>query len=151
MVGKQKSKRAREQRTGERGQVLAWVAILLPLLLALLGLVFDGGLMWVQYRRARWAADGAAVAAASEIDPVRFLEEGQVVLGDNAVPTAIHYAQTNNPHLHITDVYVLDNVVYVRGWVQTETVFLSMFGVGGLRLNILGRERPAWGVSRTGQ
>ena len=40
----------------QSGQVLAWTVILLPLLLALVGLVFDGGLLWVQFRRARWAA-----------------------------------------------------------------------------------------------
>src|SRR3989304_3137919 len=51
----------------ESGQVLVWTIVMLPLLLALVGLVFDGGMLFVQHRRARWAADGAAVVAASEI------------------------------------------------------------------------------------
>ncbi len=135
----------------ESGQVLAWVAIMLPLILALTGLVFDGGLLWAQYRRARWAADGAAVAAASEIDPDLFLQTGKVRLGPNAVPAAMWYARQNDPDLHITAVYVQANTVYVRGWVEARPVFLSLFGVGGVHLDVRGYARPAWGVTGEGQ
>ena len=135
----------------EAGQVLVWVVILLPLLLALTGLVFDGGLLWAQYRRARWSADGAAVAAASEIDWPVFMETGRVILGANAANTALHYAQQNDPNLRITSVYVQAGVVHAQGWTQVEPVFMSMFGVGPQRLNITGRERPAWGASGVGQ
>lgn len=135
----------------ESGQVLLWVVILLPLLLALTGLVFDGGLLWAQYRRARWAADGAAVAAASEIAAGQFQTGGQVVLSSNAVAAAQWYAQQNDPHLNITSVYVQGNVIYVQGWVEAPTVFLSMFGVPAVRLNVRGYERPAWGVFREGR
>ena len=44
----------------EQGQAAVWLVILLPVLLALVGLVFDGGMLYAQYRRGRWAADGAA-------------------------------------------------------------------------------------------
>ena len=60
----------------QRGQVLVWIVFMLPVLLALIGLVFDGGMMWNQFRRARWVADGAAVAAASEIDPITYRDRG---------------------------------------------------------------------------
>ena len=116
-----------------------------------LGLVFDGGLMWAQFRRARWSADGAAVAAASDIDMQRFLDTGQVYLTGDALYTASHYAQLNHPGLHIATVYVLDNVVHVRGWAQADTVFLGLFGVGGLQLNVHGMERPVWGISQEGE
>lgn len=135
----------------ESGQVLAWVAVLLPLILALTGLVFDGGLLWAQYRRARWAADGAAVAAASEIRPDLFLQTGKVRLKPEAVAVAEWYARQNDPELHITAVTVQNNTVYVRGWVEARPVFLSLFGVGHLRLDVRGYERPAWGTSREGQ
>lgn len=137
--------------SSESGQVLLWVVILLPLLLALTGLVFDGGLLWAQYRRARWAADGAAVAAASEIEPGLFLQGGKVRLGPDAVATAEWYARQNDPDLHVTAVYVQNNVVYVRGWVEARPVFLSLFGVGRVRLDVRGYERPAWGTTREGQ
>ncbi len=137
---------------GERGQVLLWTVILLPLLIVLTGLVFDGGLMWSQFRRARWASDGAAVAAASDMDRDLFIETGQVALTDNALWTALYYARQNDPNLWITHVYVDDdNVIHTEGYADVETVFLGMFGVEGFRFTIHGRERPAWGISREGE
>ena len=136
----------------ERGQVLAWTAILLPVLLMLVGLVFDGGLLWVQYRRARWAADGAAVAAASEINPALYAQSGQVKLDPGKAPgTAAYYGQSNDPNLHLGRVYLQNNTVQVQGWVEVQPVFLGLFGVGPLRLNVTGRERPAWGIRQSGQ
>jgi hypothetical protein len=132
----------------ESGQILAWAVILLPLLLALLGLVVDSGVLWVQFRRARWAADGAAVAAASEMDHVLFQTQGAVVLTENALSTARHYARLNHPGLHISQVYVHSNIIYARGWVEVETAFLGLFGVPDVRISVQGRERPAWGVTQ---
>jgi hypothetical protein len=144
--------RARERMLEERGQVLAWTALLLPVLLVLVGLVFDGGLMWAQYRRARWAADGAAVAAASEINPVVYAQSGQVKLDPaKAIGTVVYYGQGNNPNLHLGAIYLQNNTVRVQGWVEIKPVFLGLFGVGSLRLNVTGRERPAWGIARPGQ
>ena len=135
----------------EQGQVLVWTVIMLPLLLALVGLVFDGGFLWVQFRRARGAADGAAVAAASDIDGPHFLDTGQIRLTDNAIGTAMHYAGENYPNLYLTRVYVADNVVYVDGRAVAQPVFLSMFGVGDLIFDVHAEERPIWGISQTGQ
>lgn len=140
-----------ERKQGEHGQVLAWVVVLLPLLLVLLGLVFDGGLLWTRFRRARWAADGAAVAAASEMDPLVFQREGRVELTEEAISTATYYADRNYPGLHVVNVYVQDDVVYVRARARAETVFLRLVGVDGLDIHVLGRERPAWGASREEQ
>lgn len=142
----ERARRRGRRPTGEQGQVLVWTVVLLPLLLALLGLVFDGGLLWAQFRRARWAADGAAVAAASEMDPAVFREEGRVELEDEALDAAIYYARQNDPGLQIEEVYVIDRVVYVDGWVETQPVFLGLFGVERLRLTVHGRERPEWGA-----
>ena len=82
MVKRSKIKRPTSNFKNDRetGQVLVWTVLLLPLLLALVGLVLDGGLLFVQWRRARWAADGAAVAAASEINPALYAQSGQVKL-----------------------------------------------------------------------
>ena len=136
----------------ERGQVLAWTAILLPLMLALVGLVYDGGVLWVQYRQARWAADGAAVAAASEIDPAQYARGGQVRLNPSAAAgTAIHFAQLNHPNLHVQYVYFQAGAVRVQGWTEVQPVFWGLFGVGRVRLTITGQERPAWGIDRRGQ
>jgi hypothetical protein len=127
------------------------MVLLLPLLMALVGLVFDGGLMWAQFRRARWAADGAAVAAASDMDQALFRDEGRVVLTENAIYTAIYYTHQNHPDVHITSVYVQDNVIHAQGWVWVEPVFLRLIGVEGMQLNVHGQERPAWGINQEGE
>jgi len=134
-----------------RGQVLLWTVILLPVFLALTGLVFDGGLLWQQYTRARWAASAAAVAAASEIDPEVFANSGRMVLRPGALNVAATYATRNDPDLRITSVYISGGNVGVQGWTEAETVFLALFGIQGFRLNVRAVERPAWGVSAEGQ
>ena len=136
----------------ESGQVLVWTLVLLPLLLALVGLVFDGGLLWSQYRRGRWAADGAAVAAASEIDPALYAHTGQTKLDPNrAAATARKYALDNNPALTLSRVTVNGGQVQVAGTLRVRPAFLGLFGVGPLELMVRGEERPAWGISREGQ
>jgi len=117
----------------------------------MVGLVFDGGMMWNQVRRAQWAVDGAAVAAASEIDPYVYRDTGRVTLTHDAYSTAVYYARLNDANLHVTSVYIQEQVVYVRAWVKIDTYFLGIFGVNGLRVNVRGRERPAWGISEREQ
>ncbi len=148
---KSKSKPKRSKSRQERGQILVWIVFMLPAMLAMVGLVFDGGMMWNQFRRAQWSADGAAVAAASEIDAGVYRDTGRVMLGDDAYPIAVHYARQNDAALHVTAVYIQDNVVHVKGWVQIDTYFLGIFGVSGTRVSVHGRERPAWGISEREQ
>ena len=107
--------------------------------------------MWAKFRRARWAADGAAVAAASDIDRELYRDQGMVRLTENALYTAVYYAHENDPNLHVHTLYVLDNVIYVQGQVHVETIFLGLFGVDGLTLNVRGQERPVWGIEREGE
>lgn len=136
----------------EQGQAAVWLVILLPVLLALVGLVFDGGMLYAQYRRGRWAADGAAVAAANAIDPVHYAESGQVKLDAGLVyGTARKYAQDNDPALNLNGVSIVGNAVQVRGTLTIRPSFLSLFGVGPVTLHISGQERPAWGISQLGQ
>ncbi len=140
------------QNDRETGQVLVWTVLLLPLLLALVGLVLDGGLLFVQWRRARWAADGAAVAAASEIDPARYAQSGQVKLDQGAAQTTVQrFAHLKAPDLHVTGIEFQGNVVRVRGWVEVRPAFLGLLGAGSLRLSVTGEERPVWGIARPGQ
>lgn len=68
------------------GQVLVLVAIAFFALLAVLGLVIDGGLLLAERRRAQNAVDGAALAAATDLVLQR---SGQ------AVASALDYAQRN--------------------------------------------------------
>ncbi len=50
-----------------RGKILTMFTLLLPAVLGVLGLVFDGGLLFNNYRHTQHAADAAATAAAMEL------------------------------------------------------------------------------------
>ena len=57
----------RQARRRRRGNVLVFVVCALPMLLAVLGLVVDGGLMMSKHRHLQAVADSAATAAAREL------------------------------------------------------------------------------------
>ena len=58
------------KRTGEKGIVVPFLAITLPVLVAALGLVVDNGAMYELKRRLQTAADAGSIAGAHEIDRV---------------------------------------------------------------------------------
>jgi Flp pilus assembly protein TadG len=65
---RQREFRVRRPRRARRsGAVLVWCALLLPVLVAMVGLTVDGGLMLAAYREAQNAADAAAIAAAYDL------------------------------------------------------------------------------------
>jgi len=85
-------------------------------------------------------------------DAALFADTGQVKLNaGQAAASAQHFAQLNNPNLRISRVYVQANTVVVQGTVSVRPVFLGLFGVGELRLDVTGKERPAWGIAQHGE
>lgn len=144
-------KRKRKGNRNEEGQVLVWMVFLMPLLMALVGFVYDGGMLWIQYRKAQFAMDSAAVAAGSVIDVQKFVDTGQVELSGDALLVADWYARQNYHDMSVTNVYVSDNVIYLDGTFHAEPVFLSVFGADGFDIAIHGKERPQWGISEENQ
>ena len=67
-------------RRGVRGQAAAWLAIMLPLFLAIVGLAVDGVVVLGARRELQDIADGAARAGATAIDEPRYREQGKVEL-----------------------------------------------------------------------
>lgn len=83
--------------TDQKGQQLVLVALLLPLLIAVLGLVLDVGVVFVRQRRVQSAADAAATAAGMVL-----YHQGRAT----AISTALYYAaqngySNNNPAVSI--------------------------------------------------
>ncbi len=71
---------------GRAGQALAWVAVLLPFLLALLGLAIDGATVFAARRGCQAVADGAARAGAMELDVAAYRRtDGGAALLDPAL------------------------------------------------------------------
>jgi Flp pilus assembly protein TadG len=73
------------------GSVLIWCALLLPVLVAMVGLTVDGGLMLSAYREAQNAADAAAIAAAYEMSRV-----GNTDTARTAAETFVQDSSHNN-------------------------------------------------------
>jgi Flp pilus assembly protein TadG len=59
--------RTRHDRSGERGQVIVLFILAMVTMIAMAGLLVDGGLAWANRRQAQAAADTAALAAAQAI------------------------------------------------------------------------------------
>jgi Flp pilus assembly protein TadG len=128
-------------------------ALLLPVLLGLVGLVIDGGVAMVQYRRAQVAMDSAALAAATQLDRERFTADDTVQLSPaEAVAEAMLYAQENDQgHLSVTGISVSGPRVVVHGTVTSPTIFMRIFGINQVHLNLTSRAELKYGITEAGQ
>lgn len=73
----------------QRGQVTVFVVGVLVALIAVAGLVFDGGNILAAHRRADNEASGAARAAAQQVSFSSLLGSGSVTLDANQVQAAV--------------------------------------------------------------
>jgi hypothetical protein len=69
---------------GLAGQSVVYVAVMLPLFVSLVGLGIDGGVVFGARRELQDVADGAARAAAMQIDQTRYLNTTTVALDPRA-------------------------------------------------------------------
>jgi Flp pilus assembly protein TadG len=131
----------------EEGQVLVWALILLPVLMLLVGMLFEGGMMYRTYRAAQMAADSAAHAAAQEMDPGTYLRTGRVVLSDGATGVAQSYAARNSRGaVTCGQPQVWAQRVQVGCTATLRPAFIRV--VPEIHVAVVGRARPAWGVTR---
>lgn len=115
----------------EHGQIATMFALLLPVLVGLAGLVVDGGVLMVQYRRAQVTLDSAALAAATQLDRPGFTADNTIQLDPaEAAALAIQYAHENGQgHVTVTGINVSGTKVTVYGAVASPTVFMRIFGI----------------------
>jgi Flp pilus assembly protein TadG len=150
-------------RNSECGQTALLFALLIPVLFALVGLVVDGGIMFIRYRLGRIAIDGAAYSAATALDKDNFIQSGdsqvytpgsqEVKLSvDKANRLARQYAQDNGKGaLNVTAVIVDETHVTVYGYVISPTVFMRIFGKGNFRIPISAQAELKYGIEEEGQ
>jgi hypothetical protein len=129
----------------ERGSATAFVVVLTVALVAVAGLVFDGGLTLAAHRRAFNEAEAAARAGAQAID-LDALRAGRGVLVDRAEAErrVRDYLATSG---HDAIVHVDGAVVHVHVRFQQPTTILSSLGVGPLTVDGEGRARAVRGVT----
>jgi Flp pilus assembly protein TadG len=135
-------------RDGESGQALAWVAVMLPLFLSAIGLSIDGGVIFAARREVQNAADGAARAAAAQIDLRAYRESsGSTVVLDvpRARQAAVEYlANLSFDGEAIVDAQARRVVVHVSR--RAPTAFVRLVGISTVHVAATAPVEVRYGV-----
>jgi len=142
----------RRRRRRERGSIGAFVAVLAPPLIGLVGLVYDGGLALEGRQRALDIAEQAARAAGNDCDLGVLRERSECVISDAAGARQIA-EQYMTGGVTLENFYTTDcapgpadcHTVAVRTRVKVNTGFLGLFGVN--QFDIVLAERRATAVT----
>ncbi|RJQ07848.1 MAG: hypothetical protein C4558_08980 [Dehalococcoidia bacterium] len=132
----------------EDGQVLVLVAVFLMGLVAVAGLVADGGLLLAQRRDLQNTADAAAAAGAMRLDEATYrASSGSVVVLDQdaAYTTAIEYLLGENGVQYAVDVTVTSVEVQLAR--NAQTAFLRVLGIDGVAINAHAVAEPRSGIA----
>jgi Flp pilus assembly protein TadG len=135
------------------GQSLPLIALLLPMLLAAVGLALDGGTIFAARRELQSVADSAARAGAVEVSVDHFRTSGgTVILLPSAATTAaedwiLEYNRTQAPEQRVDldgPVRVAQDQIVVRVTRQAKTAFVRLVGIDSvpIRAEALARARP---------
>ncbi|MCC7362040.1 MAG: hypothetical protein IT317_21325 [Anaerolineales bacterium] len=138
---------------GQSGQIAVMFALVVPLLIGFVGLVVDGGLAMVQYRRAQVALDSAALAAAAMLDEETFVDNNVVqLLPTDGYLIAARYVQENGQgHVSLTGFQASGTDVVVHGTATSPTVFLRIFGINQVHFDLSARAELKYGITEEGQ
>jgi hypothetical protein len=129
----------------ERGSVTAFVVIMTSTLLAMAGLVIDGGYALAAHRRAFNEAEAAARAGAQAVDLDTLRATGDVVLdAGEAERRALEYLAALD---RSGSVEVDGDVVRVHLSFEHGLVLLDAFGVGPMTIEGDGEARAVRGVT----
>jgi len=151
-------RRVRPSTTGvlgaaQRGQAIAWTAVMLPLFLAIVGLAADGGLVFSARREIQNVADSAARAGAQQID-VRVYREsrGRTVVLDEAAAHSIaaEHAARQGGDLQAR-IEVDPSRVRVEASRDAPTSFLRLLGIAAVRVSAAATAEVRHGIERGDQ
>ncbi|MDO8616122.1 MAG: pilus assembly protein TadG-related protein [Dehalococcoidia bacterium] len=133
------------------GQVMILVAILMVGMVAVVGLVTDGGMVFTQRRDLQNVADAAAAAGASQIDEdaYRASAGASVVLDETAAYDAAARYLDNEGDLDYS-VIVAPDRVDVSVSRQARTGFLRAIGINGVDIDASATAEPRHGIETAG-
>jgi uncharacterized membrane protein len=132
--------------TDEGGQVIVMVAITMVGLVAVVGLVSDGGLVFAQRRDLQNVADAAALAGAMQVDEGAYRASGSVVLDEQAAyQAAVGYLKDEGGLSY--SVVVRPAGVEVAVSREASTGFLRVVGIDGVEISAKATAEPRHGVA----
>lgn len=129
------------------GQVMILVAILMVGMVAVVGLVTDGGMVFAQRRDLQNVADAAALAGAAQIDQDAYrASAGEIVVLDQtaAYTAAVTYLEDEGGLDYAVD--VAPEGVDVSVSRNASTGFLRVLGIDGVDINASASAEPRHGV-----
>jgi len=140
-------------RRGVRGQAAAWLAIMLPLFLAVVGLAVDGVVVLGARRELQDIADGAARAGATAIDEQRYREQGTVELVEGTARQRAEQALGRVESRRLDgrpagDVRASRTAVEVTVRGRARLAFIRIVGVRTAEVRASARARPFPGITR---
>ena len=138
-------------RDGEQGQAIVLVALFMVGMVAVVGLVGDGGMVFAQRRDLQNAADAAALAGAMQIDETVYRESsgGSVVLDASAARRATLEFLAEEGDLEYS-VDVSPDRVEVAVAREAKTGFLRVIGFNSVEITSQAHAEPRYGVSSGG-
>ena len=137
-------------RTGDAGQALALLAVMLPLFLAVAGLALEGGLVFAARRELQGTADAAARAGAMQLDTRVYRESGgaTVVLDEaRAREAAAEYLLGRADGLSAV-VDATPGRVTVEVSRDVPLAFLRIVGLTSTRISATAPAEPRYGVEQ---
>ncbi len=136
----------RRLHSDEGGQAIVLVAILMVGLVAVVGLVTDGGLVFSQRRDLQNVADAAALAGAMQIDEDAYRASGEVLLDESAArQAAVEYLEAEEGVAY--SVAVGPARVDVSVSRQASTGFLRVIGINSVEMSAEASAEPRHGVA----
>lgn len=112
-------KHTNHQSEKSRGQIIPLFVIFLPVVIALVALILDGGMTMVNRRQAQAAADAGALAGAKELC--------KHSTNATVISTAINYATVRNT-ASTASATIVNGQVDVNAHVVTDSFFSRVFG-----------------------
>ncbi|MDP9180646.1 MAG: pilus assembly protein TadG-related protein [Chloroflexota bacterium] len=130
------------------GQVMILVAILMVGLIAVVGLVTDGGMVFTQRRDLQNVADAAALAGASQIDQSAYRASASetVTLDETAAyDAAVAYLEDEGGLTYAVN--VAPGGVDVSVSRRASTGFLRVLGINGVDISASASAEPRHGIA----
>jgi len=137
----------------ERGQsIVVMLLLLIPILVLVIGLVYDLGNVAAAQVIAQDAADLAVQDAAKQIDIERFIATQEVVLGPDALYVATWMvSQATRGQMQVLRLYTTpEGEIVLEGQVSVRTRFLRVVGFPDIRRRVVAIARPRFGAQREG-
>lgn len=137
----------------DSGQAAPLVLVCLLGLMAVAGLVIDGGVLFASRRSLQSLADGAARAGAMAVDEqvLRESQVGEVSLNPEAARTAVDEYLELSGFTGSVELRAESTFVTVKVRREAKPLVLSLVGVGSIATEAAATAYPSAGIERSGE